>query len=151
MGTATTFLALALARMNHSVELLIAWRPERELDPYWEKIYAEAGISVRRAPTEGEQVEPPHFAVPRAVELALRADPPDVLVASDLSAPAYSVLRLRQTGLAFSDTVVVAFCHGMRRWIMEMSGKLGVKDIRELLAQSVLEQAALGLADVVVS
>jgi glycosyltransferase involved in cell wall biosynthesis len=151
MGTATAFLALALARMNHSVELLVAWRPERELDPYWQQVYAEAGIRVRRAPTEVERVEPAHFAVPRAVELALRADPPEVLVASDLSAPAYSVLRLRQAGLAFPDTLVVVFCHGTRRWIMEMSARLGVKDVRTVLAQSVLEQAAVELADVVVS
>lgn len=150
MGTATTFLALALARMNHSVELLVAWQPQRELDPYWEHVYAQAGIRVRRAPAE-EDVEPPHFAIPRSVELGLRDDPPDVLVASDLSAPAYSVLRLREAGLAFPNTLVAVFCHGTRRWIMEMSGKLAVKDVRAVLAQSVLEQAALELADVVVS
>jgi glycosyltransferase involved in cell wall biosynthesis len=150
MGTATTFLALALARMNHSVELLVAWQPRRQLDPYWEQVYAQARIRVRRAPPK-EHVEPPHFAIPRSVELALHADPPDVLVASDLSAPAYSVVRLREAGLAFPDTLVVVFCHGTRRWIMEMSGKLAVRDVREVLAQSVLEQAALELADVVVS
>src|SRR5262245_39530842 len=151
MGTATTFLGLALARMDHTVELLVAWQPERPLDAYWARIYEQAGIRVRRAPSGTERVEPAHFGIPRAVELALRSNPPDVLIASDLSAPAYSALRLRQAGLAFPDTLFVVFCHGTRRWIMEMSGKLGVRDLRALLAQSVLEQASVELADVVVS
>jgi glycosyltransferase involved in cell wall biosynthesis len=151
MGTATTFLALALARMGHSVELLIAWQPQRALDAYWEDVYANAGISVRRAEPSGERVTPQHFEIPRTVELALRADPPDVVIATDLSAPAYSALRLRQAGLAFADTLFVVFCHGTRRWILEMSGRVGVRDLYGVLATSVLERAALELADVVVS
>ena len=118
MGTATSFLALALARLGHSVELLIAWQPERPLDPYWEKAYRDAGIRVRRAEPSGERVAPAHFAIPRTVDVELRDDPPDIVVATDLSAPAYCALRLRQTGLAFTDTLFVVFCHGTRRWIV---------------------------------
>jgi glycosyltransferase involved in cell wall biosynthesis len=151
MGTATSFLALALARMGHAVELLIAWQSERGLDSYWERTYAEAGITLRRAIPSGERVSPMHFEIPRTVELALRDDPPDVVITTDLSAPAYSALRLRNAGLAFSETLFVVFCHGTRRWILDMSGKVFVKDLRAVLATSVLERASLELADVVVS
>jgi glycosyltransferase involved in cell wall biosynthesis len=151
MATATSFLALALARMGHSVELLIAWQAERPLDHYWEQMYANAGISIRRAAATTERIEPDHFAIPHDAELALRCDPPDIVIANDLSAPAYSALRLRQTGLGYGDTLFVVFCHGTRRWILEMSGRLAVKDLQSVLATSVLERAALELADVVVS
>jgi glycosyltransferase involved in cell wall biosynthesis len=151
MGTATTFLALALARMGHSVEILVSWQPERSLDPYWSSMYAQAGVRIQRVPDSGERVEPQRFGVMRTVELALRADPPDVVVVHDLGAPAYSALRLRHLGLAFEDVLFVVFCHGTRRWITEMSGRIAVPDMDSVLADSVLEQASLELADVVVS
>jgi O-antigen biosynthesis protein len=151
MGTATAFLGLALARMGHSVEILFAWQPHRPIDPYWAQVYADAGVRIRPVPDSGERVEPGHFAVRRNVELALRADPPDVVITHDLSAPAYSALRLRQLGIGLEDVLFVVFCHGTRRWIMEMSAKVAARDTRELLAESVLEQASLELADLVVS
>jgi glycosyltransferase involved in cell wall biosynthesis len=151
MGTATSFLALALARMGHSVEALVGWQADREMDPYWEAVYAQAGISVRRAVDSGERIEPAHFAVMHDVARALRADPPDVIITHDLGAPAYSALRLRQAGLAFEDSLFVVFCHGTRRWVMEMSRRIGVRDIRDVLATNVLERASIELADVVVS
>jgi hypothetical protein len=151
MGTATTFLALALARMGHWVDILLSWQPQRSLDPYWATVYAEAGVRIQRVPDSGERVEPQRFAVMRNVELALRAHPPDIVVVHDLSAPAYSALRLRQFGLALEDVLFVVFCHGTRRWITEMSGRIAVPDMRSVLADSLLEQASLELADVVVS
>src|SRR5919202_269052 len=50
MGTATTFLALALARMGHSVDVLLGvmHRPE-SIDPYWDDVYRQAGIAIRSA------------------------------------------------------------------------------------------------------
>lgn len=151
MGTATTFLALALARMGHSVELLLGWQPGRPLDPYWGSVYAQAGIRIQRVQESGERVEPAHFGVLRNIELALRADPPEVVIVHDLSAPAYAALRLRQAGVALENSLFVVFCHGTRRWIMDMSRKVGVKDLRSLLAVSGLERASVELADIVVS
>jgi glycosyltransferase involved in cell wall biosynthesis len=151
MGTATTFLALALARMGHSVELLIAWQAERPLDPYWERTYAEAGIRIRRAQPSAARIRPAHFETPHTVERALCGDPPDVVIGTDLNAPLYNALRVRQAGLGFDDTLFVVFCHGTRRWILEQSRRIGVRDIDEVLATSVLERAAIELGDVVVS
>jgi glycosyltransferase involved in cell wall biosynthesis len=151
MGTATTFLALALARMGHSVEILVARPDADEIDPNWGAEYSRAGIGLRPAHPSGEHVEPPHFARPRNVELALRADPPDVVVVQDMAGPAYSALRLREAGVAFGGTLFVVYCHGTRRWVLDMSRRLVVDDLRDILAINILERASLELADVVIS
>jgi glycosyltransferase involved in cell wall biosynthesis len=152
MGTATTFLALALARMGHAVEILIGWRHSADaVDPQWGDVYRRAGIRLRSAPPSGERVAPAHFELPRRVERALRTDPPDVVITQDVGAPAYSALRLRQAGVAFDRTLFVVFCHGPRRYILELSRTVGAKDLRDILGVGALEGASVELADVVVS
>jgi glycosyltransferase involved in cell wall biosynthesis len=83
--------------------------------------------------------------------LGLRDDPPDVVVAHDFGAPAHSALRLRQAGLAFEDTLFVVFCHGPRRYVVDLSPNVALGDLRAVVGVGVLEQAAVKLADVVVS
>ena len=152
MGTATTYLALALARMGHAVEILLGvmHRPE-SIQPDWEALYRGAGIRIRPVAPTDEAVEPEHFMRTHGVGRALQADAPDVVVVHDLGAPAYSALRLRQVGLALQDTLFVVFCHGTRRWVLDMSRQLRVADLEHVLALSTLERMSLELADVVVS
>ena len=85
----------------------------------------------------------------RAIEVALRAGPPDVVIVQDVGAPGYSALRLRDLGLAFENTLFVVYCHGTRQWITNASRKVRV--LPGALAVSRLEQATVELADVVVS
>lgn len=150
MGTATAFLALALARLGHSVEILLGKRDPRSLDPYWADLYSSAGVAVRPAPQPTARVEPWQFAHAHSVMLGLRDDPPDVVIAHDFGAPAYSALRLRHLGLGFDDTLFVVFCHGPRRYVVDLSPNLALGDLRAVLGVSILEQAAVELADVVV-
>jgi glycosyltransferase involved in cell wall biosynthesis len=150
LGTATTFLALCLARMGHGVELLyIGERPTNPIDPDWARLYERTGVAIRLLPRGEARVEPSWFAQTHDVELALRGDPPDVVITQDLAAPAYAAVRLRHLGLAFEQTLFVVYCHGTRRWITDMAQKAGV--LPGALAVSLLEQASLELADVVVS
>jgi glycosyltransferase involved in cell wall biosynthesis len=151
MGTATAFLALALARLGHSVEILLGKRDPRSLDPYWADVYASAGIAIRPVPRTAERVEPWEFTHAHGVMLGLREDPPDVVIAHDFGAPAYSALRLRHLGLGFDNTLFVVFCHGPRRYVVDLSPNLALGDLRAVLGVSILEQAAVELADVVVS
>jgi len=151
MGTATTLLALALARLGHSVEILLGNHDPRSLDPHWAGVYRDAGVRIRPVPPSTERIEPWEFAHAHAVMLGLREDPPDVVVAHDFGAPAYSALRLRQAGLGFEDALFVVFCHGPRRYVLDLSPKLAVGDLRAVLGVSILEQACAELADVVVS
>jgi O-antigen biosynthesis protein len=151
MGTATAFLALALARLEHSVEILLGRRAPRSIEPYWENIYRSAGVRIRPVPRGDESVEPWQFAHAHSVMLGLRDDPPDVVIAHDFGAPAYSALRLRQAGIAFEKTLFVVFCHGPRRYVVDLSPNIALGDLRAVLGVSILEQAAVELADVVVS
>ena len=151
MGTATTFLALALARLGHSVEILLGKHDPRSLEPHWASVYRDAGVVIRPVPQSNEAVEPWEFAHAHSVMLGLRDDPPDVVVAHDFGAPAYSALRLRGSGLGFGETLFVVFCHGPRRYVLDLSPNLAVGDLRAVLGVSILEQACVELADVVVS
>ena len=150
IGTTTTFVSLALARMGYGIEVLFAGSaPTRPVDPEWQRLYDEAGVRVRVVPEGTQPVEPGHFARMRDVEMALVADPPEVVIVQDLGAPAYTALRLRRLGLAFEQTSFVVFCHGTRRWITDVSRKVRV--LPGAHAVSLLERASVELADAVVS
>ena len=151
MGTATTFLALALARMGHSIEILLGKHSLGSIDAGWEAVYRDAGVRIRPAPTATEPVEPWEFAHAHSVALGLQAGLPDVVIAHDFGAPAYSALRLRQASLAFEDSLFVVFCHGPRRYVVDLSPTVALGDLETVLDVGVLEQACVELADVVVS
>src|SRR5919201_5191576 len=150
IGTATTHLALALGRMGHQVEFLYAGEaPGGRMTADWARLYEAAGVRIRFLPPTAVRVEPSWFSKPRNVELALAADPPDVVISQDLGAPPYTALRLRQMGLAFERTLFVLYCHGGRRWITDMARKVRV--LPGAHAVALLEQACVELADVVFS
>lgn len=148
-GTADSLLAVALGRHGHRVELLVA--PGREIGrptPEWERIYAAGGVRVRAL--EGRlRVRPPFLGPAAEVLHALRADPPDVVVADDWRALAYASLRSRQLGRAFTHTAFVVYCHGPARWLAESAQK--VPDTLARFGEQVAERASLELADAVVS
>jgi O-antigen biosynthesis protein len=151
MGTATAFLALALARLGHSVEILLGKHVPDSVDPEWASVYHGGRVRIRPVPESEQPVEPWHFAHTHRVMLGLETDPPDVVIAHDFGAPAYSALRLRQAGVAFADTLFVVFCHGTRRYVADLSPGVAIGDLQTVLGVGLLEQAAVELADVVVS
>src|SRR6266545_5045670 len=150
LGTATTFLAVALGRMGHSVELLYVGDPaEEELAEDWAGLYERAGVAVRLLERSGRRTEPAFFARMLDAERALAADPPDVVITQDLAAPMYTALRRRQLGLGFEHTLFVVYCHGTRQWITDVARKVRV--LPGALAISVVERASVELVDAVVS
>jgi glycosyltransferase involved in cell wall biosynthesis len=150
IGTATTFLALALGRGEHDVDLLYAAEPPQQpLADEWARLYEEAGVGIRILPRSDTPVEPSYFGRMRDVEQALAAAPPDVVIVQDLAAPAYTAIRMRTLGLAFEDTLFVVYCHGTRQWITDAARKVRV--LPGALGITMLEQASIELADVVVS
>lgn len=150
LGTATTFLGVALARMGHRVDVLYLGAPATSVvDAEWSRLYEQTGVSVRLMPRSGDPVEPPFFGQMLDAERALLDDPPDVVVTQDLAAPMYTALRMRHLGLAFEQTAFVVYCHGTRQWITDAARKARV--LPGALAISVLERASVELADAVVS
>jgi hypothetical protein len=150
-GTATACLALALARLGHSVEILLRQQGPGVIDREWDDIYRGAGIRIRPVAEPGDPVQPGYFAQTHGVMLGLQADPPDVVIAQDFGAPAYSALRLRQAGVAFAETLFVICCHATRSHVADLSPSVSSGDLETELGLAVLEQAAVELADVVVS
>jgi glycosyltransferase involved in cell wall biosynthesis len=150
LGTATSFLAVALGRQGHEVDVLyIAETTEGGPAAEWARLYDDAGVAVRLLARSGERTEPSYFARARDVERSLHASPADVVITQDLAAPVYTALRLRQLGLGFDRTLFVVYCHGTRQWITDVARKVRV--LPGALAVSVLERASAELADVVVS
>jgi glycosyltransferase involved in cell wall biosynthesis len=150
LGTATSFLAVALGRLGHEVEVLyVGETPDAPPTAAWAGLYEQAGVTIQPLARSGERTEPPSFARLRDVERALRATQPEIVITQDLAAPAYTALRSRQLGLGFEQTLFVVYCHGTRRWITDVAGKVRV--LPGAFGVSVLEQASIGLADVVVS
>jgi glycosyltransferase involved in cell wall biosynthesis len=150
IGTATSLLALALGRMGHRVEALYTGeQPSAPMSADWAAAYEQAGVTIRLLQRSERTVEPGFFARMLDVEDALASDPPDVVVVQDLAAPAYTALRIRQLGFGFETTLFVVYCHGTRRWITDMARKVRV--LPGAHAVTILEQASIELADVVVS
>jgi glycosyltransferase involved in cell wall biosynthesis len=150
VGTATSFLAVALAKAGHAVDVVyVGPRVAEPIDPEWERLYGEAGAGVRTLPQSTRVVHPRIMRRPREIEVALRAEPPDVVIAHEFGAPAYGALRLRQLGLAFEQTLFIVFCHGTRLWVKQVNANPRV--FTDVIGENVLERACLELADAVVS
>jgi glycosyltransferase involved in cell wall biosynthesis len=149
VGTATTFLALGLARVGHTVEILYGGPSDAAPAGEWAALYEEGGVRVRPLPQLEREVEPHPFRRMRRVEVALRDAPPDVVITHEYGAPAYTALELRELGLDFRDTLFIALCHGTRRWVKQVNRNPRVS--ADVLEEGVLEEAAVALVDAVVS
>src|SRR5438067_567603 len=149
LGTVFTYLAVALARLGNEVDVLYFGRAPNEIEPEWADLYAHWDVSVHVLPRSDVRVEPAHFGRLLEIDRALEAASPDVVIAQDLAGAAYVPLRRRQLGLGHDDTLFIVRCSGTRRWITDAARKVRVHP--GALAVTVLEQAALELADVVVA
>jgi glycosyltransferase involved in cell wall biosynthesis len=149
LGTVFTYLAIALARLGISVDVLYFGRTPTAVDPTWAETYERWNVGVQLLPPSTAEVEPPYFSRLLDIASALEAARPDVVIAQDLAGAAYVPLRRRQLGLGFEDTLFVVRCSGTRRWISDAARKVRIHP--EALAVTVLEQSALELADVVVA
>jgi glycosyltransferase involved in cell wall biosynthesis len=148
-GTADSLLAVALARHGHEVELLVApGRAVAPITPEWEGRYAAANLRIRSL-QEDVSVRPSFLSPAWHVYDALRADPPDVVIADDWRALAYAALRSRQVGRSLTETAFVIYSHGPARVFAAAAQK--VPDTVARFGEEVAQRACVELADAVVS
>ena len=122
LGTGASFLALALARMGHRVEVLyIGAAMKRPMDPEWRRVYEDSDVQIRHLARSVERVEPNFFGQMRDTELALRAATPEVVVTHPC-AP--------QDNLALIDQMVTLF--GAIAGVAERGAELRLAIEREL-------------------
>ena len=148
-GTADSLLAVALARHDHDVELLVA--SGREIDALsseWMRIYESSGVAIRvLEPVAG--VRPTYLAPTLEVFNALRERPPEVAIVNDWRGLGYAALRARQVGRALRETAFVVHCHGPARVLAAFAQK--VPDTLARFGEEIAERASVELADAVVS
>jgi glycosyltransferase involved in cell wall biosynthesis len=148
-ATADSFLAIALGRRGHDVELVVApGRDVSSLSAEWRRAYADANVRIRSL-GDDRPVLPAFLAPAARIYDALSGDPPDVVVADDWRALPYAALRSRQGGRDFVDTAFVLYCHGPARVFAAAARK--VPDAVERFGEEVAQRACFELADAVVS
>ncbi len=105
LGTATTFLAISLARTGHRVEIVCV-RPNVDypLDPQWRDVLASERVGIRLV-IAPDDIEPAVLALPAATLDALRDDPPDVAIVQDWGGYGYAALKMRDLGLRSRDAL----------------------------------------------
>jgi glycosyltransferase involved in cell wall biosynthesis len=152
IGTAHSWLAIALARLGHRVEVLYYGLQAAALRKgNWMAFYERFGVVVRPVlPPDGSRKDW-HWDRTTRIAERLVAAPPDVVIAQDLGAPAAASLRLRHLDLALRGTLFVVYCHGTSQWINECARRARVTDPAELASATILERSAVELADVLVS
>jgi glycosyltransferase involved in cell wall biosynthesis len=152
IGTASTALAVSLARSGHDVTLLFTgWRDAdaAEDTERWRTHYAERGIRLALVREGPSLVTTPHFAVSCAYEVYrwLSREPAfDVVHLPDnLGHGTYAQAAKRQ-GLAFTETTFVVGTHGPTRWAAEANRVVLTRE--EFLVQDALERDSVAGADV---
>jgi glycosyltransferase involved in cell wall biosynthesis len=148
-GTADSLLAIALARAGHEVQLLVgSGRAVGPISEEWQPAYESAGVDLRMLDATPD-VKPSYLAPTLEVYHALREHPPEVVIADDWRALAFSALQARRVGLALAETAFITHCHGPSRILAEFARK--VPDRLARFGEQVAERASVGLADAVVS
>lgn len=161
IGTASTELALALAREGHEVDLFFTGAGAGDEDDegafeHWRNHYKTLGVSLDRVPPRWE----PEFdfvvhsashslALYRALAERDRQRPYDAIhFVESLGHGFYSLLAKRQ-GFAFGNATTVVNTHSPRRWLAEAHALPFDHPVE--LSDEFLENRCLELADVVVS
>jgi glycosyltransferase involved in cell wall biosynthesis/GT2 family glycosyltransferase len=148
LGTATSYLALALANQGNDVEIL-HFGYNREVEQGWAQRYRAAGITVTQLPRLTQTISPYYLSVSYTIYCYLRTREADAVVFQDWHGAGFCSLRAKQLGLAFGETTLALYCHGPTEWLFEANRRFPT-DAGDI-ARSVMERTCTGLADVLVS
>jgi glycosyltransferase involved in cell wall biosynthesis len=149
IGTATSHLALLLARHGHAVTLFYVGPAPLEPDSPWLSHYRDAGVVVWHHPESPAQIEPYWLRQPVEIFDQLRDRGFDVILFQDWLALGHSCMIAKRAGLAFENTTLTVVAHSNSSWIT--AANHAFPSNRADLALSHLEQQAVELADSVVS
>jgi GT2 family glycosyltransferase/glycosyltransferase involved in cell wall biosynthesis len=147
IGTATTYLALALAGDGCEVEVLHCGHGTR-MQPHWADVYDEAGVRVEHL-DRSETVNPGFLADSYHVYTTLKDRELDLVVFQDWGGLGFCCMNAKAQQLAFRTTDLFHICHGPTPWLREANRSVvfGVDE----LASTHMERRSAELADVVVS
>jgi glycosyltransferase involved in cell wall biosynthesis/GT2 family glycosyltransferase len=149
IGTATSHLAILLARNGHSVTLFYVG--DTLLDPFvpWASYYEAAHVTVCHYPGSQTQISPPWMR--QAVEIyeQLQYRSFDIILFQDWLGLGHAGVIAKHAGLAFHRTTLAVIAHSVTPWLLEANQSF--PQSRAELALIHLERQAIEYADAVVS
>ena len=148
IGTATTHLALFLARSAHRVTVLYTGAAGIDYSNPWARRCVSAGVSLIHLDARQGNMHPVLLRETCVIFEHLRTRHDDLVLFQDWEGPAFSSVVAKRAGLAFGRTLLGIMTHGPTAWLLEANRML-VRDQR-VLAQLHMEREALAGADLVI-
>ena len=149
IGTATTHLALLLARAGHAVHFVYTGAAPIAYGSVWAKRCEAAGITLTNVDSRSHEIYPIWLRESCVVFDYLRSSEHDVILFQDWEGAAFSSVIAKKAGLAFDSTSLAIFAHGPTAWLLDANRTLAREP--QTLAQLHMERVAFALADAVVS
>ena len=131
IGTATTHLALLLARAGHRVSLVYTGGAWVDHTNPWVRRIEAAGIALTHLDARAGAVYPLWIRETCVIFEYLRVLDHDVVLFQDWEGPAFSSVVAKRSGLAFADTVLAVVAHGPTAWLLDANRTLA-RDQRTL-------------------
>ena len=149
IGTATSHLAILLARRGHQVTLLYVGREFMDPRDPWIRRYQSLGIVLVRTNGERLDIWPQWLRESSAVYQFVADAGFDLVVFPDWEGHGFASCVAKKAGLALHDTTLAVIAHGPTEWLLEANRTVVREPIR--LAQMHMERLSFAFADAVVS
>ena len=147
IGTATTHLALFLARAGHSVTIVYTGAPWVDHAHPWMRRCEAGGVAVMHLDARDGEIYPLWLRETCVMLDYLRGLEQDVILFQDWEGPAFASVVAKRTGIAFARTVLAVVAHGPTAWLLDANRRLA-RDPRTL-AHLHMERVAFEQADAV--
>src|SRR5271166_2144082 len=119
IGTATSHLALLLARNGHSVTLFCTDAAPLEPMSPWPSYYMAANVTLHRFLVSREQINPTWMRQPVEIYEQLQYSDFDVILFQEWMALGHACMVAKRAGLAFRNTTLAVIMHSGTSWILQ--------------------------------
>ena len=147
IGTATTHLALFLARAGHGVTVVYTGAPWIDQANPWVRRCKEAGVVLIHIDARHGEIYPVWLRETSVIFDYLRGIEQDIVLFQDWEGPAFASIVAKRAGLAFAGTTLAVVAHGPTAWLLDANRTLA-RDQRTL-AHLHMERVSLENADAV--
>lgn len=149
IATATSHLALLLARNGHSVTLFyVGGTPLEPMSP-WASYYRIANVAICNYPGSSAHLNPGWMKQPVEIYDQLQYQSFDVIVFQEWLALGHACMVAKRAGLAFGHTTLASITHSSTPWLLQANQSFPSSP-RDLALMH-MEQQAVEFADAVVS
>lgn len=148
IGTATTHLAIFLARAGHRVTLVYTGASWVDYSHPWTKRCEAAGVTLVHLDVRHGALHPLFLRETCVVFEYLRGLDHDTVLFQDWEGIAFASVQAKRAGLAFAQTTLAVIAHGPTAWLLEANRQFA-RDERTLVLLH-LESVVFAQADAVV-